>query len=215
LIAQSIDRSLQRLRTDRLDAMLLHSCDLAVLQRGDALGALLKARDQGKIRFAGYSGDNEAAAYAATLEDIAVLECSINLVDQANLDLVLPIARSHHLGVIAKRPIANAAWKDLSRQQGMYADYARAYTERLEKLDLQPADVAFPGEPEAAWPELALRFTLSFPEVHSAIIGTTNPAHAQRNIAYAERGPLPAEVVAKIRAAFKHADPVGAWPALT
>ena len=48
-----------------------------------------------------------------------------------------------------------------------------------------------------------------------AIIGTTNPSHAQRNIDHASKGPLPADVVAKIRAAFQHADPTGAWPGLT
>ena len=33
VIADSIDQSLRRLRTDRIDVMLLHSCDLNVLKR--------------------------------------------------------------------------------------------------------------------------------------------------------------------------------------
>ncbi|MEA2710517.1 MAG: hypothetical protein QOF78_3118 [Phycisphaerales bacterium] len=214
LITKTVDRSLKRLRTDRLDVMLLHSCSLAVLEHGEALGALVKAREQGKIRFAGYSGDNEAAAYAATLEDVAVVETSINIVDQANIVRVLPIARDRKVGVIAKRPIANAAWKAPEHQPGMYKDYASAYTERLKKLDLTPADLGFSGEPDELWPEIALRFTLSFPEVSTAIIGTTNPTNAKHNIAYANKGPLPPDVVAKIRAAFQHADPVGAWEGL-
>ncbi|MEA2736400.1 MAG: hypothetical protein QOE14_2851 [Humisphaera sp.] len=214
LITKTVDRSLERLRTDRLDVMLLHSCSLAVLERGEALGALVKAREQGKIRFAGYSGDNEAAAYAATLDDVAVVETSINIVDQANIVRVLPIARDRKVGVIAKRPIANAAWKAPEHQPGMYKDYASAYTERLKKLDLTPADLGFSGEPDELWPEIALRFTLSFPEVSTAIIGTTNPTNAKHNIAYANKGPLPPDVVAKIRAAFQHADPLGAWEGL-
>ena len=215
LIARTVDQSLRRLRTDRLDVMLLHSCELEVLQRGEAVAALAKAREQGKIRFAGYSGDNDAAAYAAALPDIAVIETSVNLVDQANISRVLPAAKQHDLGVIAKRPIANAAWKSIDRQPGMYKDYAADYTERFKKLNLTPADLGFGGEPEEAWPEIALRFTLSFPEVHTAIIGTTNPANARKNLDHASRGPLPAEAIAKIRAAFQHADPVGAWHGLT
>ena len=103
----------------------------------------------------------------------------------------------------------------------MYKEYAAGYTERLKKMDIGPADVGFigngtgTGDPAIDWPELALRFTLSFPEVHTAIIGTTNPANARQNIDAANKGPLPAEVVAKIRAAFHHADPVGAWEGLT
>jgi aryl-alcohol dehydrogenase-like predicted oxidoreductase len=220
LIARTVDRSLRRLKTDHLDVMLLHSCSLEVLERGDAVAALANARDAGKIRFAGYSGDNDAVAYAATLGDIAVIETSISIADQANITRVLPIARQHNVGVIAKRPIANAAWKAPESQPGMYKDYASAYTDRLKKMNITPADVGFTGngassDPETAWPELALRFTLSFPEVHTAIIGTTTPANAQRNIDYANNGRLPADVVEKIRAAFHHADPVGAWPGLT
>lgn len=212
LIAQTVERSLRRLRTDRLDVMLLHSCTLEVLQRGDAVAALARARDQGKIRFAGYSGDNDAAAYAATLPDIAVVQTSVNLVDQANVTKVLPVARQHDVGVIAKRPIANAAWKTAAQQPGMYAEYARAYSERLQKLGLQPSDVGLRPD---QWPELALRFTLSFPEVSTAIIGTTNPENARQNFRIAAHGPLPSDAVAKIRAAFTHADPTGAWEGLT
>ena len=211
LILETVDRSLRRLQTDRLDVMLLHSCSLDVLQKGEALGALVKARQAGKIRFAGYSGDNDAAAYAATLEDVAVIETSISIADQANIDSVLPIAKKLDVGVIAKRPIANAAWKPRSEQPGMYQSYAAPYTERLQKMELEPADVGLAPD---AWSEMALRFTLSFPEVHCAIIGTTNPHNAQTNIDIASKGPLTAEAVAKIRAAFKHADPARAWEGL-
>jgi aryl-alcohol dehydrogenase-like predicted oxidoreductase len=212
VIAGTIDQSLRRLKTDRLDVMLLHSCSLDVLQKGDAVAALAKAREQGKIRFAGYSGDNDAAAYAATLPDIAVIETSISLADQANLTTVLPVAKQHDVGVIAKRPIANAAWKDLSKQPGMYANYAKPYHERLQKMGLQPADVGLRPD---QWSEMALRFTLSFPEVSTAIIGTTNPENARQNFRVADAGPLPADAVAKIRAAFHHAAGPGAWEGLT
>ncbi|MGA2443365.1 MAG: aldo/keto reductase, partial [Tepidisphaeraceae bacterium] len=67
LISQSIDRSLRRLKTESIDVMLLHGCDEATLRKGEALGALVKAQRAGRIRFAGYSGDNQTAVYAATL----------------------------------------------------------------------------------------------------------------------------------------------------
>jgi aryl-alcohol dehydrogenase-like predicted oxidoreductase len=214
LITQTIDRSLKLLKTDRLDAMLLHSCDLATLRAGDALGALVKARRDGKIRHAGYSGDNEAAAFAATLPDITVIETSISLADQINIDLVLPIAVKNDLAVIAKRPIANAAWKKLSDQPSFYKEYAQSYTDRLSKIKLNPAELGIPGDPQAAWPELALRFTLSQPGVHTAIIGTTSPTNARANIAHAQKGPLPDQTQQKIRAAFKTAQGKQHWPGL-
>lgn len=212
LITRSVERSLKRLKTDHLDVMLLHSCELEVLQRGEALAALVKARDAGKIKHAGYSGDNDTVAYAAALPDIAVIETSISLADQNNINIALPIAQKHNVGVLAKRPIANAAWKDKSQQAGIYVNYAAPYAERLQKMQLTPQALGFPAE---SWPEIALRFTLSFPEVQTAIIGTTNPRNAQSNIEAAKKGPLPQDTIEKIRAAFKHADPTGQWKGLT
>ena len=205
-IEQTIDRSLRRLKTDHLDVMLLHSCDLEVLQRGEAVGALVKARDAGKIRFAGYSGDNEAAVHAVGLDDIAVLETSVNICDQANIDTVLPKAVANNVGVLAKRPIANAAWRDVSEQRGMYANYAKTYTERLARMAVAPADLGFPGDAAAAWSEIALRFTLSQPGVTTAIVGTTRTANVDRNLTVQAKGALPENVVSELRAAFKRAE---------
>jgi len=211
LIKQTVDRSLRRLQTDHLDVMLLHSCSLDVLQKGEALGALVEAREAGKIRFVGYSGDNEEAVYAAELPEVAVIETSVNLVDQYNLDHVLPIARENELGVIAKRPIANAAWKDLQTQPGFYAEYARTYTERFARMQLTPADLGFEGAPHDVWPEIALRFTLSQPGIHTAIIGTTRVDHLQQNLQAAAHGPLPAEAIQRLRKRFAQASARELW----
>jgi len=215
LITATVDRALKNLRTDRLDVMLLHSCDLETLQRGDGIEALVRAREAGKIRHVGYSGDNEAAAWAVQQPDIEVLQTSVNIADQANIDDVLPKAVTNDVGVMAKRPIANAAWKDLADQPGSYAEYAKSYTERLRAMAISPADLGFDGDPAEAWPELALRFTLSHPSVHVAIIGTTNPDNARSNIAAAARGALEQDAVDRIRDAFATARSGADWPGLT
>ena len=211
VVSATVDRALRRLRTERLDVMLLHSCDEQVLRRGDALGALEKARQAGKVRFIGYSGDNEALAYAAGLPEVSVVETSVNIADQRNTELGLALCRKNDIGVLAKRPIANAAWKDLSEQPGMYGRYAAEYTRRLAEMNLSPADLGFAGDPAAVWPEIALRFTLSTPGVHCAIIGTTNPDNARRNVAAASKGPLPQAAIDMIRAAFTRGDAQGEW----
>jgi aryl-alcohol dehydrogenase-like predicted oxidoreductase len=196
LISATVDRALRRLKTDHLNVMLLHSCSL------DALGALVRARDAGKIQFLGYSGDNEVAAFAATLSEVSVIETSINICDHANIEQVLPVTREHNVGVIAKRPIANTAWRPLEKLPGFYQGYARTYHERFESMGLQAEDLGFQADD---WPEIALRFTLSQPGVTVAIIGTTNPDNALRNVEAAEKGPLPVEIVQRIRAAFDRA----------
>jgi aryl-alcohol dehydrogenase-like predicted oxidoreductase len=214
LISQTIDRSLSRLRMDAVDVMLLHTCDEPTLRKGEALGALVKARQAGKVKFVGYSGDNHAAAFAATLADVAVIETSISIADQANIDIVLPAARKHDVGVLVKRPIANAAWKKPNEQPGFYGGYAQPYFDRLAKMNFDPASVGFTGPRELAWPEMALRFTLSQAGANSAIIGTTNPDNVRRNLEFAKKGPLPTETVQKIRAAFRAAQGGESWPGL-
>jgi len=211
-IEQTVDRALRRLKTNHLDVMLLHSCDLETLKKGEALGALVKARDAGKVRFVGYSGDNEAAAHAAGLDEVAVVETSINICDQANIDNVLPEARRNNVGVLAKRSIANAAWRDASEQRGMYVDYAKTYTGRLAKMAITPADLGFPGEIGAAWSEIALRFTLWQPGVTTAIVGTTKTSNVERNLEALSKGALPENVVTELRAAFQRAEEAASEP---
>ncbi|MBB75727.1 MAG: aldo/keto reductase [Planctomycetaceae bacterium] len=217
IVRNTIDRSLKRLQTDYLDVMLLHSCELEILQQGDVIAALITARDAGKIRFAGYSGDNEAVAHAAELPELAVLETSVNICDQINIDVALPRAVKADLGVLAKRPIANAAWKPLGTQPGFYSQYAREYTQRWSAMNLTARNLGFAKTADSCWPEIALRFTLAQPGVHTAIIGTTRTAHATANIAAARKGPLPSPAVAAIRSAFQRAEAEtsGAWRGLT
>ncbi len=104
---------------------------------------------------------------------------------------------------MAKRPIADAAWKSV--RPGIYQNYAKAYEDRLAKMGLKAEQFGLD------WPELALRFALSFPDVSTAIVGTTDADHARANLATAARGALSAETIEAIRAAFKRADPDGKW----
>ena len=216
-ITASIDRSLQRLGTDHLDVILLHSCGLDVLKQGDALGALVEAQSAGKVRFIGYSGDNEAAAWAAARPEVSVIEMSVNIVDQANLDVVLPVCVQHDVGVIAKRPIANACWRELANQPGMYQSYAEAYTKRLAAMGVTPQQLGYNGHVEVEWPEIALKFSLAHEGVHTAICGTTSTVHTEINLQAVAKNPLREQVVTRLREAFAaaSAEAQEPWPGLT
>lgn len=195
-----LEQSLRRTRSERIDVYFLHSCPLEVLRRGDLQDTLDEAVSAGKVGVAGYSGDNEALAYAASSGRFGALECSVNVVDRWNLHHVLGTVPA--LGVIAKRPIANAPWRFAGRPAGHYAEL---YWERLRELSFDPGSLG--------WSELALRFSAYAPGVHTAIVGTANPANLTANVAAAARGPLPAEVLVELDAAWAR---VGRdWPSST
>lgn len=174
-IERTIDRSLRRLRTDRVELVQLHSCGEETLARGACIEVLERARAQGKTRFIGYSGDGAAALAALRTGRFDVLQTSINVADQRVLDQVLPEAAQRGMGVIAKRPIANAAWQHAGPPPN---GYHRVYWERLRALGLGLAE-----RPLSEAAGLALRFTLSRAGVHTAIVGTTRPQRLAENAA--------------------------------
>ena len=99
------------------------------------------------------------------------------------------------MGVIAKRPIANAAWRmELQPEDSYY----HAYWNRFQKLDYE----FLRGDPAKAV-ATALRFTLSIPGVHTAIVGTKKPGRWRENADLVAAGPLPAAQWEKIRARWR------------
>ena len=180
-IEQSIDRSLRRMRTDRLDLVQLHSCDLDVLERGEVIEALVRAKESGKACFVGYSGDNDAARWAVDSGLFDTLQTSFNLVDQKARGGLLELAEAKGMGTIIKRPIANGVW---GKDRSPYS-YADEYFERAQAMARMGPIPGAPEDPVV----LAMGFVFAHPEVDTVIVGTRDPAHLTANIDMVEGRP--------------------------
>jgi aryl-alcohol dehydrogenase-like predicted oxidoreductase len=195
-IRDSIDRSLSRMRTDYVDLVQLHSCGVDVLERGEVIQALQEARQEGKTRYIGYSGDNKAAEWAIDSGVFDTLQTSFNLVDQRARSRLFPKAKAKGMGVIAKRPIANGAWGAIESPSG----YADQYFERAQTM------AAMGPLPDAIEHRilLALGFTFAHDQVDTIIVGTRNPDHMTENIEWVHtRLPIDATVVQELQRRFE------------
>jgi aryl-alcohol dehydrogenase-like predicted oxidoreductase len=198
-IQAGIDEALQLLRTETIDIVHLHSCPIDTLERGEVLRALEEAVKAGKVRVAAYSGENEALDWAVDSGRFGSVEHSLNICDQRVIEGALVRMRAKNMGVIAKRPVANAPWRFNEFPRGHYAE---EYWRRWKAMDLDPRRLG--------WQELGLRFAAFTPGVHSCIVGTADVAHLRQNVEVMEKGPLSPDHAAAIRAAFKANDP-GWW----
>lgn len=205
VVRDSIDRSLKRMKTDYVDLLQLHSCSVAVLEKGEVIQILQEAKQAGKTRYIGYSGDNDAAMWAVESGLFDTLQTSFNLVDQKARFGLFEKAKAKNMGIIVKRPIANGAWGAAKSPSG----YAQGYFERSQKM------LALGEIPEA--PDnrilLALGFTLAHDEVDTAIVGTKTPKYIQGNVEMLKQLPISETTVAEL---YKRFEKLGkSWQQLT
>jgi aryl-alcohol dehydrogenase-like predicted oxidoreductase len=106
-IEASVTRSLQRLRTDYLDLVCIHSdgVDEGEAKFTAAAEALAELKARGDIRFIGFSGKTvEGGLWATRWADILMVTWNELDRDQAP---VIDEARRRHVGVLAKKPLAS------------------------------------------------------------------------------------------------------------
>jgi aryl-alcohol dehydrogenase-like predicted oxidoreductase len=199
-IAPQIDRSLQRLKTDYIDVIQLHSPAYNDVESGDGLEGLKKAQAQGKVRFISLSGDGDVARKAIEIGEYDTLQLTYNVLLQESAD-VIAAARGNDMGIIIKGPIANAHYEKPrpSNDESMSGIGMPALWDRAQRI-LAPEVVG-----DLPRVEVALRWLLGDANIHTAIVGTTNIHHLEANVASAERGRLPEEMLTGIRWEYERA----------
>lgn len=205
-VLATIENSLRLLKTDYLDIAQLHSCSAEILRQGDCIEGLQRAQEKGYTRYIGYSGDNEDAKYAIELGVFDSLQTSVSIADQSPIEGNIPLAVEKGLGIIAKRPIANAVWRHESKPED---SYVHEYWERIQKLKFEFLDKSL-----AEATAVALRFTMTIPGIDTMIVGTTQPRRWQENARYVSEGNLADEEYEAIRDRWREVS-TGDWAQMT
>jgi aryl-alcohol dehydrogenase-like predicted oxidoreductase len=191
-ILAGVDRARDRLRTDVIDIVHLHSCGLETLRARAVTEALARCVEQGQVRVAAYSGDDEPLRHAIASGDFGSVQVSVNICDQNGLPAVTD-ARKRGLGTIGKRPLAGRPWtRGLPPPDPVHAEYHRRFAALREALGAEPGD----------WDSLALRFAAYEPGVDCVIVGGASPRHLERNAAVVASGPLEPGLRAACRERF-------------
>jgi aryl-alcohol dehydrogenase-like predicted oxidoreductase len=195
-VLAGVDAARGRLRTDVIDIVHLHSCNLDLLHAGEVARALQRCMELGKLRVIAYSGDDEALKFAIESGTFGSVQASASICDQQALD-AFAFAKLRGLGTIAKRPLGGRPWAAAARPSDpVPAEYYR----RFEALRAEGLEVA-PGD----WDAFALRFAAYAPGVDCVIVGGTDPRHLEKNVMAVSAGPLGAVQQAAIRGAFARA----------
>jgi aryl-alcohol dehydrogenase-like predicted oxidoreductase len=191
-IVQGVDAARNRLRTETIDVVHLHSCGLDTLLAGEVTDALSWCVDAGKVRVAAFSGDDEALAHAVDSGAFGSVQASVNVCDQQALP-VLRRARAHGAGTIAKRSLAGRPWSAaVAPDDPVHREYQRRFQALRRHFGIEPDD----------WDALALRFAAYEDGVDCVIVGGSNVQHMQRNLAAVAAGPLEPGLRAALRDAF-------------
>jgi aryl-alcohol dehydrogenase-like predicted oxidoreductase len=142
-----------------------------------------------------------AAIETGLVESVQVI---YNIFDQAPEDRLFPVCRARKVGVIARVPLdeGSLGGKLTLATRFPAGDWRAGYfnpanlAETVRRVDALKA--LLPGDMSLA--ELALRFILSEPAVSTLIVGMRTAAHVRENLAVSDKGPLPAPLLAALRA---------------
>ena len=192
-IRRSIEGSLERLRTDRIDLYYLHRPDPEI-PIGDTLGALDELVQAGKVRAIGcsnFSAEQLAAADRVAGEQgtarFTVLQNHYNLLRRDDDEDVLPLCRELGVAYIPYFPLASGLLTGKYRRGQAAPEGTRLAGREIEdeQFDRIEALAGFAEERGHTLHELAIAALASTPGIASVIAGATKPEQVRANAAAA------------------------------
>lgn len=188
-VDEAVEGTFNRLGRRRLQAYLFHRFEDLVRENGALLRHLVRWRDQGVIAELGVSVYTpEEAERALRTPEIDVIQVPFNLCDRRLLGSgFLERARARGVRLLARSPFLQG----LIFKQDL-PDRLQAFQRHREAL------VGLSVEAGMSLGELALRYALSYEPITSVVLGVEAPSQLRENLAWAQNGPLPAALRARV-----------------
>ncbi|MEM7133012.1 MAG: aldo/keto reductase [Chloroflexota bacterium] len=207
-IMRSYEDSLQRLRLNRIDVLLIH--DLEFGHHGEKLQtyrdqlsgsgwrALEELRSTGEVQAVG-AGVNELEVIPYFLKrydlDVFILARQYTLLEQEALDEALPLCQVRNVGVVLAS-VFNSGILVTGPVVGAKYVYEDAPAEILEKVSRIEQVCRHHNVSMAA---AAIQFPMAHPAVNSVIPGAFQPSHVEENLGYFQEA-VPAALWAELKA---------------
>ena len=196
-IRAGTERSLQRLGTDHLDLLQVHmSPSRAQMDTDHTIETMVSLQAEGKVRFIGMSGILPHLRDHIEMGVFDVFQIPYSVVQREHEDLITAAVEAGAGTLIRGGAARGAPADDKGWRQGPLGLPEGEGQRRWESSGMD--DLL--GDMGRL--EFVLRFTLSHPGLASTIVGTSKMEHLQSNLAFAEKGPLPADLSASVKKAL-------------
>ncbi|HLJ38454.1 MAG TPA: aldo/keto reductase [Steroidobacteraceae bacterium] len=168
--AESLARSLERLKTGRLDLLQVHNLNGV----GELIPHLREWKSAGRIRYFGVTtsrgGQHAELAEVMRTYRLDFIQVDYSIANREAAETILPLAREHGIAVLVNLPFGRAS---------LFREAAG------RPLPPWAADIDV-----TSWAQYFLKYVISHPAVTCAIPGSTSVTHLEDNQA-AGRGRLP------------------------
>ena len=206
-IIKKTEESLRNLKRDYVDLMQFHVWNDKWSQYDEWKEAVLKLKEQGKVRFWGISMNDHQptngieAGKTGLIDSFQVI---FNIFDQKPVEKLFPFCKENNISVIARVPFDEGALTgniDPSTQFPV-GDFRNDYFKDKRKVEVKLRvdeiwkDVK--GETKSL-AEAALRFIISFDAVTSVIPGMRKEKNLKANLASIKKGGLSHKLIEELK----------------
>ncbi len=185
---EQLEASLKALRTDHVDLLQYHSLADHEFENAELQQTLIRLKEQGKVLHIGNSlrgNADDRQTKQSEQAQVEVLQVIYNRLDRRPEQRDFPYATEHHLGVLARVPLASGFLGGKYKPGVRFApDDTRASQDpkeidrKLREVEQIARDEVPPGVPMAQW---ALAWCLQHPAVSAVIPGCKSVEQIESN----------------------------------